>query len=204
MSRSKTPLGQRIFIWVIAVVLTLGTIVGLIFMVWATQDSDVDPNSIAQEEVNEQYEQAYEEYQKQLEEERQKYRALDGYDDKVGAFDADSVKELSVETLKEGDGATISESDTVRINYTGWTPDGKIFESTKSEGEDATPQTFQLSGLIQGWIDGLTGKKVGGVYLLTIPSDLAYGETGNSDGSIQPNTPLKFLIEVISVEDSQS
>ena len=149
MSRSKTPLGQRIFIWVIAVVLTLGTIVGLIFMVWATQDSDVDPNSIAQEEVNEQYEQAYEEYQKQLEEERQKYRALDGYDDKVGAFDADSVKELSVETLKEGDGATISESDTVRINYTGWTPDGKIFESTKSEGEDATPQTFQLSGLIQ-------------------------------------------------------
>ncbi len=204
MSRSKTPLGQRIFIWVIAVVLTLGTIVGLIFMVWATQDSDVDPNSIAQEEVNEQYEQAYEEYQKQLEEERQKYRALDGYDDKVGAFDADSVKELSVETLKEGDGATISESDTVRINYTGWTPDGKIFESTKSEGEDATPQTFQLSGLIQGWIDGLTGKKVGGVYLLTIPSDLAYGETGNSDGSIQPNTPLKFLIEVISIEDSQS
>ena len=204
MSRSKTPLGQRIFIWVIAVVLTLGTIVGLIFMVWATQDSDVDPNSIAQEEVNEQYEQAYEEYQKQLEEERQKYRALDGYDDKVGAFDADSVKELSVETLKEGDGATISESDTVKINYTGWTPDGKIFESTKSEGEDATPQTFQLSGLIQGWIDGLTGKKVGGVYLLTIPSDLAYGETGNSDGSIQPNTPLKFLIEVISIEDSQS
>lgn len=204
MSRSKTPLGQRIFIWVIAVVLTLGTIVGLIFMVWATQDSDVDPNSIAQEEVNEQYEQAYEEYQKQLEEERQKYRALDGYDDKVGAFDADSVKELSVETLKEGDGATISESDTVRINYTGWTPDGKIFESTKSEGEDATPQTFQLSGLIQGWIDGLTGKKVGGVYLLTIPSDLAYGETGNSDGSIQPNTPLKFLIEVISIEDNQS
>lgn len=204
MSRSKTPLGQRIFIWVIAVVLTLGTIVGLIFMVWATQDSDVDPNSIAQEEVNEQYEQAYEEYQKQLEEERQKYRALDGYDDKVGAFDADSVKELSVETLKEGDGATISESDTVRINYTGWTPDGKIFESTKSEGEDANPQTFQLSGLIQGWIDGLTGKKVGGVYLLTIPSDLAYGETGNSDGSIQPNTPLRFLIEVISVEDSQS
>lgn len=204
MSRSKTPLGQRIFIWVIAVVLTLGTIVGLIFMVWATQDSDVDPNSIAQEEVNEQYEQAYEEYQKQLEEERQKYRALDGYDDKVGAFDADSVKELSVETLREGDGATISESDTVRINYTGWTPDGKIFESTKSEGEDANPQTFQLSGLIQGWIDGLTGKKVGGVYLLTIPSDLAYGETGNSDGSIQPNTPLKFLIEVISIEDSQS
>lgn len=204
MSRSKTPLGQRIFIWVIAVVLTLGTIVGLIFMVWATQDSDVDPNSIAQEEVNEQYEQAYEEYQKQLEEERQKYRALDGYDDKVGAFDADSVKELSVETLKEGDGATISESDTVRINYTGWTPDGKIFESTKSDGKDANPQTFQLSGLIQGWIDGLTGKKVGGVYLLTIPSDLAYGETGNSDGSIQPNTPLKFLIEVISIEDSQS
>lgn len=204
MSRVKTPLGQRIFIWVIAIVLTLGTIVGLIFMVWATQDSDVDPNSIAQEEVNEQYEQAYEEYQKQLEEERQKYRALDGYDDRVGVFDADSVKELSVETLKEGDGATISESDTVRINYTGWTPDGKIFESTKSEGEDANPQTFQLSGLIQGWIDGLTGKKVGGVYLLTIPSDLAYGETGNGDGSIQPNTPLKFLIEVISTGDGQS
>ena len=37
--------------------------------------------------------------------------------------------------------------------------------------------------------------------LLSIPADQAYGETGTSDGSIQPNTPIKFLVEVIDIEE---
>ena len=199
MSTTKTPTWQRVGIWVIAIALTVGTLAGLIFMVWATQDSSIDPNTIAYEEQLEQYQKEQEEYEKQMAEMREKYRGLEGYEDKVTTFNADDVTSLGIETLKEGDGATISEDDTLKVNYTGWTPDGKIFDSTKSEGEDASPASFALSGLIDGW-SALVGQKVGGVYLLSIPADQAYGETGTSDGSIQPNTPIKFLVEVIDIE----
>ena len=199
MSTTKTPTWQRVGIWVIAIALTVGTLAGLIFMVWATQDSSIDPNTIAYEEQLEQYQKEQEEYEKQMAEMREKYRGLGGYEDKVTAFNAGDVTSLGIETLKEGDGATISEDDTLKVNYTGWTPDGKIFDSTKSEGEDASPASFALSGLIDGW-SALVGQKVGGVYLLSIPADQAYGETGTSDGSIQPNTPIKFLVEVIDIE----
>lgn len=200
MSTTKTPTWQRVGIWVIAIALTVGTLAGLIFMVWATQDSSIDPNTIAYEEQLEQYQKEQEEYEKQMAEMREKYRGLEGYEDKVTTFNADDVTELSIETLKEGDGATISDNDTLKVNYTGWTPDGKIFDSTKSDGEEASPASFALSGLIDGW-SALVGQKVGGVYLLTIPADQAYGETGTSDGSIQPNTPIKFLVEVLDIEE---
>ena len=199
MSAVRTSRSQRIGIWIIAIALTVGTLAGLIFMVWATQDSKIDPNEIAYEEQLEKLQQQQEEYEQQMAKQREKYRPLEGYEDEVTEFNVDDVTELGIETLKEGEGATISDSDTLKVNYTGWTPDGKIFDSTKSEGEDASPASFALSSLIDGW-SVLVGQKVGGVYLLTIPSDQAYGESGTSDGSIQPNTPIKFIIEVIDIE----
>lgn len=197
---SKTPRWQRVGIWIVAIAMIVGTIAGLIFMILATQNSEIDPNTIAQEEYNKQIQEQYEEYTKQQEEERKKNRALEGYEDKVGTFNADDVKELTVETLKEGDGATISDSDTVKVNYTGWTPDGAIFDSTKKDGEDASPTSLSLSQVVDGWKEGLAGKKVGGTYLLSLPADKAYGETGSGDGYIPANTPIKFIVEVISIE----
>ena len=202
-THSLTSHRQRIAIWIIAIVMIVGTVAGLIFMVWATQDSRIDPNTIAQDEYLEQLQQQQEEYEKQAAEARKKLRAIDGYEDKVTSFDANSVTELVIETLKEGSGATISESDSLEVNYTGWTPDGQIFDSTKSDGEDARPQVFALSSLIDGW-SALAGQKVGGVYLLSIPAEQAYGETGTSDGSIQPNTPIKFVVEVLDIDNSSA
>lgn len=196
---SKTPRSQRIGIWIIALVMIFGTIGGLIFMILATQNSSVDPNAIAQEKATEQYQDQMKDYQKQAAEQRKNLRALDGYADKVTKFNADDVKEVTTETLKEGNGATIAKEDKIKVNYTGWTPDGKIFDSTKEDGKDASPTEFSLSQLVEGWTDGLVGKKAGGVYLLSIPSDKAYGETGTNDGSIGANTPIKFIVEVISI-----
>lgn len=202
-THSLTSRRQRIVIWIIAIVMIVGTVAGLIFMVLATQDSRIDPNTIAQDEYLEQLQQQQEEYEKQAGEARKKLRAIEGYEDKVTSFDANSVTELAIETLKEGSGATISESDSLEVNYTGWTPDGQIFDSTKSDGEDARPQVFALSSLIDGW-SALAGQKVGGVYLLSIPAEQAYGESGTSDGSIQPNTPIKFVVEVLDIDNSST
>jgi len=194
----KTPRWQRIAIWVIAVALAGGTIAGAIFMIVATQNPAVDPNQIAQTKAQADYQKQLAAYQQQQAARQKTLRALDGYADKVGAFDAAAVTDLQVETLKDGDGATVGENATISANYTGWTPDGKIFDSTTTTGGN-TAASFALSQVIAGWTKGLAGKRAGGVYLLTIPAAQAYGASGSSDGSIPPNTPLKFLVQIVDV-----
>ena len=123
---------------------------------------------------------------------------MDGYTDYVKAFTASDITALKVETLKEGDGATVGEGATISANYTGWLLDGTIFDSTKSEGSDATAASFSLSQVITGWSKGLVGTRAGGIYLLSIPSADAYSENG-SGTTIPANTPLKFIVQVVSV-----
>ena len=121
---------------------------------------------------------------------------LPGYE--ATAFDAASVTELKVETLVEGTGAVATKDSTVTANYFGWTPDGKIFDSTNKGGMVA-PIDFPLSGVIVGWTEGLTGVKQGSVVKLTIPADKAYGANG-SPPSIGPNQPLIFIVQLTGVK----
>lgn len=136
-----------------------------------------------------------EEYARQLKEfQEQQQKAnepLDGY--AAETFDAASVKELKSETLVEGTGEELTNNSKISANYFGWTSDGKIFDSSKKSGT-VTPIEFGLDGVIEGWTEGLTGKKVGSVVKLTIPADKAYGAT--DDGSGRPFGPLMFIVEV--------
>jgi FKBP-type peptidyl-prolyl cis-trans isomerase len=52
-------------------------------------------------------------------------------------------------------------------------------------------------GLIQGWVDGIPGMKVGGIRKLVIPGDLAYpkGRPG-----IPPGATLIFEIEIVDAK----
>jgi peptidylprolyl isomerase len=80
----------------------------------------------------------------------------------------------------------------VRVHYTGWTTDGKMFDS--SVGGD--PATFPLTpgGLIDGWIEGLQLMVVGEKRRFWIPESLAYqGRPGSPAGM------LVFDIELIAV-----
>jgi FKBP-type peptidyl-prolyl cis-trans isomerase len=185
---------QRIAVWVICIVMTVGFVAGFFIMVISINNPSANPNQIT-------YEKALEKAQQEQAEQAavtEGYQVfLDGY--QSAPFDGDSVTELVVETMVEGDGAEISASDTISANYTGWLPDGTIFDTTKQTADSvATPVEFPLSGVIDGWSNGLPGKKVGGIYFLTIPSALAYGEQGTADGSIPPNTPLQFIVQIVS------
>ena len=111
-------------------------------------------------------------------------------------FDKAAITELKVETLKQGDGAVASATSTVKANYFGWTYDGKIFDSSQKGGV-ATPIEFPLSGVIQGWTQGLTGVKQGSVVKLMIPAEQAYGAEDKGDG--RPFGPLVFIVELVEV-----
>lgn len=207
---SKTPNWQRVSIWIIAITMALGTLLTLFVSVFAGQNSNTDPAAIAQKKEQEKYEEYLksDEYKKMLEQQEKaaaerlaKLRPLDGFADKVAVFNAGEITELKIEILTEGTGATVGEGDTISANYTGWTPDGKIFDSTKLDGADAAPASFSLAEVIKGWGNGLVGARAGGFYLLSIPADQAYGATGSGE-NIPPNTPLRFVVQVISVTKS--
>jgi len=190
----STSRPQRLAIWIICIVMAGGTILAFFLpMIFP----DVDANKIAQE-------QWMEEYMKQLEEESaaenetaSKYEIFGGWE--ISTFNADKVKDLTVKTLREGDGKKVAKTDTIKAYYTGWTPTGTIFDSTKSIDGKNEVRSFALNEVIPGWTEGLTGRKVGGVYMLTIPSAMAYGEYG-AGTMIPPNTPLRFIVEIVGIE----
>jgi len=96
--------------------------------------------------------------------------------------------------VKEGKGEAVKPGAEVTIHYTGWTTDGKIFDSSYNRFE---PATFGLDGLIKGWQIGVPGMKPGGVRRMSIPYPLAYGEKGRPP-TIPAKATLIFEIEVIA------
>ncbi|MBK8821969.1 MAG: FKBP-type peptidyl-prolyl cis-trans isomerase [Anaerolineales bacterium] len=97
-----------------------------------------------------------------------------------------------------GTGAQAKAGDTVRVHYTGKFPDGKVFDSSVSRGE---PLEFPLGKgrVIRGWDEGIALMKVGGKATLTIPPQLAYGESG-AGGVIPPNATLIFDVELVGIK----
>jgi FKBP-type peptidyl-prolyl cis-trans isomerase len=192
----STNRSQRIAIWIICIVMTVGFVVGFFIMVISLNNPSANPNQIS-------YEKALEKLQKEQEEQAAITAGYQPFMEGVSpeSFDADAVTELIVETISEyADGETVTANDTITANYTGWMPDGVIFDTTKQTVDsEPAPVDFPLSSVIEGWTTGLDGKKVGGIYKLTIPAALAYGEQGSPDGSIPPNTPLQFVVQIIGI-----
>lgn len=185
-----TKTSQRVFIWVIAIVMTVGTIAGFIAMMLAPGNQKIDEAAAQKEQ-----EKYLAEVKKQQEEYKKTLKPLDGYE--TTSFDPSSVSELKVEVLKEGDGAVAKADSTVNANYFGWTSDGKIFDST-NKNSTTTPIDFGLDQVIKGWTEGLTGIKAGSVVKLTIPADKAYGSVDTGTG--QPTGPLVFIVELVAVK----
>ena len=197
---------QRIGIWVIAIVLTIGTIGSFLVMILASKNSNVDKARINQ--LTSEYQKKMNEYQAKVDaqatELSSKYFAeFSQYADRFGTFDRDGVKSLKTEELKQGDGETLGKDTSFTAYYIGWTPDGKVFDSSIDGSKLKAPFNATPGGVIKGWTQGVEGMKIGGIRELTIPSEDAYGEQG-SGNSIPPNTPLKFVIMIIPPVESLS
>jgi FKBP-type peptidyl-prolyl cis-trans isomerase FkpA len=100
-----------------------------------------------------------------------------------------------------GTGAVVDTSVAVKVNYTGKTLAGKVFDSnTDPAFQHVEPYTVSMwqPGVIRGWLDGLTLFSKGAKGQLFIPSSLAYGPKG-SGKDIGPNAILVFDIEVLDI-----
>jgi peptidylprolyl isomerase len=108
--------------------------------------------------------------------------------------DAERTKSgLASKVLKPGTGSKHpAATSQVTVHYSGWTTDGKMFDSSVVRGQ---PATFPLDRVIAGWTEGLQLMVEGETRRFWIPSKLAYD---NADG--KPRGMLVFDVELIKIQ----
>lgn len=115
----------------------------------------------------------------------------------VAAAPSDAQKTasgLQTKVLTKGTGKDKPKpDDKVKVNYTGWTKDGKMFDSSVTRGQ---PATFGVNQVIKGWTEALQLMVVGEKRRLWIPADLAYGQ--NARGGA-PAGDLTFDVELVEI-----
>lgn len=194
-----TPKAQRIGIWIITVVMTVGVIGSFLVMVLSSKNQQKDAQ--AQEKMLAEQQKQQQEQQKLS---NKYYPVFKKYQDKNQQFDPTTVgKTVTKQDLKAGNGPALAKGQNYQAYYIGWNPDGKVFDSSFSgDSLKAALDTKILGGpdgLIKGWTQGVVGMKQGGVRELTIPAKLAYGDQSPTK-DIPANTPLKFVIYLVKVE----
>ena len=114
----------------------------------------------------------------------------------VAAPPADAEKTasgLAYKVLAKGKGGAKPKAESrVTVHYSGWTTDGKMFDSSVTRNR---PATFPLGNVIKGWTEGLQLMAVGEKTRFWIPEALAYqGKPGKPAGM------LVFDVELIEFE----
>ena len=100
---------------------------------------------------------------------------------------------LASKVLKPGTGTRHpGPTSRVRVHYSGWTTDGKMFDSSVARNE---PITFGLNQVIRGWTEGVQAMVEGETRRLWIPEKLAYAGAHGA-----PKGMLVFDVELIKIE----
>jgi FKBP-type peptidyl-prolyl cis-trans isomerase len=103
--------------------------------------------------------------------------------------------------LTVGTGTEATPGTTASVQYALW-----LYSDSGTDHKGTQIQASQFSykvgdgSLIKGFDMGVTGMKVGGIRRIVVPPSLAYGATGNSDGTIKPNAALVFEILLSNVQ----
>jgi FKBP-type peptidyl-prolyl cis-trans isomerase len=113
----------------------------------------------------------------------------------VAAVPADALRtgtNLASKVITPGKGTRHPRPNSqVTVHYTGWTTDGRTFDSSVSRGE---PSTFGLDEVIEGWTEGVQLMVEGEKRRFWIPARMAYeGAPGKPQGL------LVFDIELIKI-----
>ena len=105
------------------------------------------------------------------------------------------AKGIYYKVLASGDAASKSPSprSVVVVHYTGWTIDGKQFDSSRG----SAPLATRLNELIEGWIVALSQMRMGDRWEVYIPAEMGYGNFSQPD--IPGGSTLIFDIELIGI-----
>jgi FKBP-type peptidyl-prolyl cis-trans isomerase len=103
---------------------------------------------------------------------------------------------LASRVLRPGTGTLHpAPANTVSVQYSGWTTDGRLFDSSYNRRR---PSEFMVSGVIRGWTEGLQLMVEGELRRFWIPSELAYGDNPSNG---RPAGALTFDVELLDIVD---
>lgn len=103
---------------------------------------------------------------------------------------------LVFRTLEKGQGASPTLASTVTVRYRATLPDGTVIDEIAPGDE---PMTCKASDLTKGFTEALTMMQPGGKYIITLPSDLAYGKEG-VPGVVPPDCAIQFEVSLLKYE----
>lgn len=209
--RRTTP-KQRIVIALIAIFL-LGSTFALYAGIVLSFKNQETQNAISEEKQT-RFSELYAEFQSRQDEQAKElsgkyFDTFKQYRQNVKAYNAADVNTLQIRDIVTGTGREISSTADSEGNitaydtdyaayYIGWLSDETIFDSSYDSNDSPASLKSPLRGssqMIQGWLEGIEGMKIGGIREITIPSVLGYGST--DQGNIPANSPLKFIIMLI-------
>jgi peptidylprolyl isomerase len=101
---------------------------------------------------------------------------------------------VKVRDLKAGTGPECPPGAVVRLHYTGWLTDGRVFDTSHAS---ARPVEMPLGGAIPGWQEGIPGMRAGGVRKLVVEPKQGYG--ARRVGGVPPNATLVYEVELVEV-----
>lgn len=202
----KTSPKQRIFIILIAIIMVGSIIASYAAIVingskgaaGSTEAGQIDDSKVAE------YESAYNEKLDEFKKaSKSDYDEFIGFKSELKAFNEASANEAGVEVkdLKEGTGSEVSD-DNYLAYYVGWCADESVFDSSFDNNDNPTAFAKILDpslGMIEGWDQGVKGMKFGGIRRITIPGELAYGESMEICGGY--NKPLRFMVMAVPKEE---
>lgn len=210
----KTSVWQRVVIIVVAVLLLGSTVLTYMFIVMNSNSSKKNTEErIAALEAE--YTAKQEEYAKAAEALSPKYfDTLKPYLSQIKSFNAASANsaKLQIKDLKEGDGTKLGEKDSnYMAYYIGWCPDGSLLDSSFNFAEDDATHSNPLSlkqpifkpsngSMIDGWEQGVVGMKLGGVRWLSIPGEMAYGDSQGDKYCGMSNAPLRYVVMALPTD----
>ncbi len=109
------------------------------------------------------------------------------------------VTALQTTDLTTGSGKEAKSGSCIEVKYYGTlASDGTMFDEDFTQANNLK-FTLGQRQVIPGWDQGVVGMKEGGVRRLVIPSDLAYGESGNGP-KIPANADLVFVVKLVKVD----
>ena len=120
-----------------------------------------------------------------------------GPSSKEGRSPFQPVDGLVHEVVKNGSGDRPARHDRVSVHYTGWLPDGTVFDSSIPRRQ---PLRFTAGRgeVIAGWDESVLDMQVGETRIVTIPPEKAYGD--RRMGPIPPGACLKFEMTLEAIE----
>ena len=108
--------------------------------------------------------------------------------------------EYTISDLVVGTGNQAAVGNTAKVNYTGW-----LFDRSGTESKGRQFQTGTVvvplgrRQFLPGVEQAIIGMHVGGKRRAYVPSNLGYGASGTSDGTIPPNAALVFELELVNL-----